>query len=79
MIELDIVTAVAIYLFISVISVLLLWFFLNRKSGYVIYSNERDVFWRCEICFYDYIDSKGLEISLCPQCGSYNRRKEDQL
>jgi rubredoxin len=30
--------------------------------------------WQCLICLYVYFETKPLAISVCPVCGSFNRR-----
>jgi rubrerythrin len=32
--------------------------------------------WKCSVCFNDYVDSKHEDISVCPVCGSYNKKEE---
>ena len=38
--------------------------------------NEVDYAWRCSVCSHSYIDSKHDEMSVCPLCGSYNKKEE---
>jgi hypothetical protein len=76
MIELDISTAVAIYLFLSVVGILFVWLFSDRDKKPRQYSSDKKSVWQCEICVFTYIDSQHDIISRCPQCGSYNKRKE---
>jgi len=76
MIKLDISQAVFIYLFFSVIGILILWIFFEQKFKF-IYFREEDVYvWQCGICAYTYIDSQNREMSRCPRCKSFNTRKE---
>ena len=76
MIELDISQAVFLYLFFSVIGILILWIFFEERFKFV-YFREEDVYvWQCNICAYAYVDSKGEDISRCPRCSSFNSRKE---
>lgn len=76
MIELDISTAVAIYLFLSVIGLLFLWIFFDREKKPRQYTSDKKAVWQCEVCTFTYVDSQHDVISKCPQCGSYNKRKE---
>jgi rubrerythrin len=39
-------------------------------------SKDIENIWKCSVCFNDYIDSKHDGISVCPSCGSYNKRSE---
>jgi len=76
MIELDIATAVAIYLFLTVVGLLVLWLVFDRQTKPRQYTSEKRSIWQCEICTFTYVDSQHDIISRCPQCGSYNKRKE---
>lgn len=74
MIELDISTAVAVYLFMTVIGILFLWLFFDREPRPKHYSSETKSIWQCEICTFSYIDSQHDVISKCPRCSSFNKR-----
>jgi uncharacterized paraquat-inducible protein A len=76
MIELDISTAVALYLLLTVVSLLLLWLFLDSQTKPRQYASEEKSIWQCEVCFFSYVDSQHDVISRCPRCGSFNKRKE---
>lgn len=75
MIELDISTAVALYLSLTVVTLLLIWLFLDRETKPRHYTSEKKSIWQCEVCTFIYIDSRHDVISRCPQCGSFNKRK----
>ncbi len=75
MIRLDLSTAVAIYTFITVIGVLLLWIFFERDKKPTHYVSEKKQIWQCAICTHNYVDSLHEVISKCPQCGSLNKRQ----
>ncbi len=79
MIELDIATAVALYLSLTVITLLLLELFFDRDTKTKHYASEKKSIWQCEVCTFTYIDSQHDVISKCPQCGSFNKRKGDAL
>ncbi len=79
MIELDIATAVALYLCLTVITLLLLWLFLDRETKPRQYASEKKSIWQCEVCTFTYIDNQHDIISKCPQCGSFNKRKGNAL
>jgi hypothetical protein len=75
MIRLDISTLIFFYVLFSVIVILVVWI----VSGYRKLSGPADNIdytWRCSVCSYAYIDSKHDEISVCPLCGSYNKKEE---
>ncbi len=75
MIRLELTTAVAIYAFITVIGVLLLWVFLGREEKATQYAPEKKYIWQCTICAHTYVDSLHEVISKCPRCGSFNKRR----
>lgn len=79
MIELDITTAVALYLCLTVITLLLLELFLDRETKSKQYASEKKSIWQCEVCTFTYIDSQHDVISKCTQCGSFNKRKGNPL
>ena len=80
MIRLDISTLIFIYISCSVITILICWVI----SGYRQHKNieHRDPaqnIWRCSVCFHEYVDSKSDTITVCPLCGSYNKREESKI
>lgn len=76
MIRLDISQAIILYIFLSVIGLLLLWIYFEvfRKNKFK--HDSKSYIWNCYICHYTYVDSIHDYMSVCPQCGSYNRREE---
>lgn len=74
MIRLELTDAVAVYIFITVIGVLLLWMFFGRDKKIPQYTSEKKYMWQCSICTHAYVDSRREVISKCPQCGSFNKR-----
>ncbi len=76
MIRIDITTLVFFHVLFSVVAILTVWTVLGYRrmksaSGSV---NNVEFIWKCSICFHDYIDSLHDDISVCPLCGSYNKR-----
>ncbi len=74
MINLDISTALFLYLFFSVIMLLAAWFFLDFGIKLKMFVSDEKYIWHCPICSNNYIDSLSEELSECPRCGSYNQR-----
>ncbi|OGW94225.1 MAG: hypothetical protein A3G36_04500 [Omnitrophica bacterium RIFCSPLOWO2_12_FULL_45_13] len=76
MIKTDITTLVFFYILFSVIGIFIIWTILGYKSMRGILGNEKSTeqIWKCSICFHTYIDSLHDDISVCPLCGSYNKR-----
>ena len=76
MIKIEFSLAIALYLILTVCSILILWMYLERKRVLESFSSEKRFFWQCDICTYVYVDSKNNIISQCPRCGSYNKKEE---
>jgi len=76
MIKVDITVLMSIYILFSVIAILVIWAILGYRRFKVIGEQEHsDHVWECSICFHAYIDSRHEDISVCPLCGSYNKRE----
>ncbi|MEW6100670.1 MAG: hypothetical protein AB1481_00030 [Candidatus Omnitrophota bacterium] len=73
MISIDFSFAIASYLFIFFIIILFIWLF-NKKGKGRDLSLDPKFIWHCSICTYSYINTKEEEISVCPRCGSYNKK-----
>jgi len=77
MIKLEVQSAFFYYVAFFLIALVALWIFSGRGPRLNIRKRERVHFWKCAICLHDYIDSKNDELSVCPLCGSYNRRERE--
>lgn len=78
MIKLDISQVIFIYIVSSAIIILVIWIFseyTKDKSKHIDTDTTADFIWSCSICLNKYIDSKHEEISVCPVCGSYNKKE----
>ena len=78
MFRVDISTAVFLYLMSSLMAVLFLWIFFEKKAVLPKFVREEADVWECSICTYTYIDSTHHEISQCPQCKSYNKKGAEE-
>lgn len=76
MIKIEFSLAIAIYLIFTVCLILVLWLVFERKKLQGTISLEKGFFWQCNVCTYVYVDSTHNVISLCPRCGSYNKKEE---
>ncbi|OGX33908.1 MAG: hypothetical protein A3F87_04910 [Omnitrophica WOR_2 bacterium RIFCSPLOWO2_12_FULL_51_24] len=75
MIRLEFSWAVALYLSICLGVLILYWAFFEKVKSLPNRSvSDRNV-WHCAICTYFYIDSRHSDISVCPRCGSYNKKQ----
>ena len=77
MIKLDISSLIFFYTLFSGIIILVIWFLFGYKKGArPIDREDASYTWKCSVCFHSYIDSRHEEISVCPLCGSYNKKGE---
>ena len=77
MIRIDITTLIFFYILFSVIGIFIIWTILGYKGIRGVSGNKKnniEQIWKCSICFHTYIDSLHDDISVCPLCGSYNKR-----
>ena len=77
MIQVDFSTAVALYLLISIFSILFLWVCLGNVVEIPSIETDRMGVKECAICLHTYIDSCYQDISQCPRCGSYTKKEEE--
>lgn len=75
MIKLELATLIFFYILFSVIGILVIWVFFGYKGIKRPPAKEMDYIWKCSVCLNDYIDSKHEDISICPLCGSYNKKE----
>ncbi len=75
MIKLDIQSVIFCYVCAGLVAFMLLWIFSRPRGPRLKLGRGEDAYiWKCGICLHDYIDSSGEEISVCPVCGSYNKK-----
>jgi hypothetical protein len=70
----DFSVAIAIFALIILAFLLLPWV-LEKKHKNKDLSLDAKFIWFCSICSYTYINTKQDIISLCPRCGSYNKKE----
>ncbi|MCM8761902.1 MAG: hypothetical protein NC905_02770 [Candidatus Omnitrophica bacterium] len=75
MIKIEINLAVALYLGISII-ILLIWIVFEYRKDKRVKEKNYNNLWQCPICFHIYIDSRAETISRCPKCNTLHRREE---
>lgn len=75
MIKIDFSLAVSLYLILTTCLVLLALLFENKKKQKQ-FSSEKNFLWQCSICTYVYVDSRHINMSQCPRCGSYNNKEK---
>lgn len=78
MIKLTVSQLIFFYTLSSVIIILLIWIISNYRVRRGLTDQDIHDIWKCSVCFHQYVDSKHEEISVCPQCGSYNKRENEK-
>jgi hypothetical protein len=78
MIRLTVSWMIFFYTLFSVIIILFIWIISNSRDRKKVVLRDIDNIWKCSVCSNDYIDSKHEDISVCPLCGSYNKREEEK-
>jgi rRNA maturation endonuclease Nob1 len=78
MIKLTISTLIFFYTLFSVITILIIWVVFGYKGTKRALPKDIDFIWKCSVCFNEYVDSKSEDISVCPLCGSYNKREKER-
>ncbi len=73
MISIDFSYAIAIYLLLSLTALLMFWLFASKEKDKDLTLDPKFI-WFCAVCTYAYINTKEEVISVCPRCGSYNKR-----
>ncbi len=76
MIKLSISALIFFYTIFSVIIVLIIWIVSGYRRMRRVPPKDIDYIWKCSVCYNTYIDSKHEDISVCPLCGSYNKREQ---
>lgn len=74
MIRIDFSLAVALYLAVFISLALVVWFFSGRQKDKDLSLDPRFI-WFCSVCTYTYINTREEAISVCPRCGSYNKKE----
>jgi len=73
MINIDFSLAVSLYMLFFLIAFLAVWL-ISKKQKDKDLSLESRFIWFCSICTYTYINTREDTISVCPRCGSYNKK-----
>ncbi len=55
----------------------LLWFWSTPLTEAKALAAQENI-WQCPVCLYVYFDAAGVDISACPQCGSFNKKAAKQ-
>jgi hypothetical protein len=74
MITLNFYTAVSAYLFFCISMSLGTWVVARREKHKKLSLDQRFI-WFCSVCTYTYVNTKEDVLSVCPRCGSYNKKE----
>ena len=78
MISIDFSLAVSLYILIFLNAILIIWL-VNKKQKDKDLTLEDKFIWFCSVCTYTYINTKEDMISVCPRCGSYNKKLSEDI
>ncbi len=73
MISLDFSLAIALYTLLFLSITLLFWLFARKQKDKDLSLDPRFI-WFCSVCTYTFVNTKEDKISICPRCGSYNKK-----
>ncbi|MBN1913393.1 MAG: hypothetical protein JW788_03225 [Candidatus Omnitrophica bacterium] len=71
--NIDFALSIGLYSILSIGLIILAWFF-GRKQKDKDLSLDPKFIWFCSVCTYTYVQTKDVAFSVCPRCGSYNKR-----
>ncbi len=73
MIHIDLVAGIALGVVSCLAGVFLFWNAgsVRRRRGDFL---DPAYIWHCSVCTYSYVNTKDEQISMCPRCGSYNKK-----
>jgi hypothetical protein len=74
MINLDFSSAIAWFVTTVIGTVFCLWLFGRRQKEKDLLLDDKFL-WFCSVCTYTYISTTEGVISVCPRCGSYNKKQ----
>jgi len=73
MIHVDFTLAVALYTTFLLAAIFAVWIFARKQKEKDLSLDPRFI-WFCSVCAYTFINTKEEYISICPRCGSYNKK-----
>ncbi|MDD4894421.1 MAG: hypothetical protein PHW54_03810 [Candidatus Omnitrophica bacterium] len=76
MISVDFSLAISLYMLILLSAILVIWLVGKKQKDKDLTLDDKFI-WFCSVCTYTYINTKEDLISLCPRCGSYNKKSVD--
>lgn len=77
MIVLDGAQALAVFLGLFIAAVFGSWCIQRKWLRKDLFLDPRFI-WFCSVCTHSYICTRDEDISVCPRCGSYNKKSVDR-
>jgi len=74
MIKIDFSLAIALFIIFFISLILIIWLLSKKQKDKDLSLDDRFI-WFCSVCTYTYINTKEDAISVCPRCGSYNKKE----
>lgn len=74
MIILDFAFAISLFFVFFFVAMFLIWLLCRKEKEKNILLQPRYT-WHCSICAYTYINTHEEPITICPRCGSYNKKE----
>jgi len=73
MISLDFSLAIALYAVFLLFVFFLFWVFTDKQKDKDLSLDARFI-WFCSVCAHTFVNTKAETLSVCPRCGSYNKK-----
>jgi len=73
MIKIDFSLAISLFIIFFISLILIIWLLSKKQKDKDLSLDDRFI-WFCSVCTYTYINTKEDAISVCPRCGSYNKK-----
>ena len=73
MINIDFSVAIALFFIFLLAGIGCTWVFGKKEKEKHMLLDPRFM-WYCSVCTYTYINTKEEMITVCPRCGSYNKK-----
>lgn len=73
MIDLDFSLTITLYLSIYLFLIMFFWLKEKKQKEKKLFLNPKFI-WFCCVCTYTYVNTKEEFFSICPRCGSYNKK-----
>jgi len=76
MISIDFSLAISLYIIMFLALLSAAWLVHKKQKDKDLTLQDKFI-WFCSVCTYTYVNTKEDTISVCPRCGSYNKKLVD--